>query len=120
RPQNAVAAAPSRRDQTRYDTALQSDVMLALCRDAATRPGQYRAALDLWVTPSGRVDHVDLLSSTGDPGRDKRIVTALDELASMPPPPGLSQPTTLLLLPKADSAQLCESLSPATPKAAIR
>jgi hypothetical protein len=105
---NASAAAPSPTDGGDYDAALQSTVMLALCRDAATRPGYYRAAFDLWVTSSGRIERVDLLGSTGDPVRDKHIVAAVHALGGVAPPPGLAQPTTLLILPSTGAAQSCE------------
>lgn len=112
---------PQRRDQERYEAALQNDVMLALCRDAATRPGQYRTALDLWVGSSGRIYRAELLGSTGDPVRDKRIVAVLLALASAPPPPGLARPTTLLFLPKpSDSARMCDVASPEFQRATIR
>jgi hypothetical protein len=92
-----------------YDATLQRIVMTALCRDVATRPGLYRAALDLWVASSGRVERTDLLESTGDSVRDKRIVAALDGLGVMPPPPGMTQPTTLLVLPVTGTVQSCET-----------
>ena len=110
--QSASGSAP-RKDRGRYDAALQNDVIWALCRDAATRPGQYRTALDLWVTSSGRVDRVELLSSTGNPDRDRRIAAALQAMNTAAPPPGLSQPTTLLLLPAtSDSARICNVTLP--------
>lgn len=121
RSQHLSASAPPRREQERYEAVLQNDVMSALCRDEATRPGRYRTALDLWVTASGRIDRAELLSSTGDAVRDKRIVAALHALASAPPPAGLNQPTTLLFLPKmSDPARLCEAVSPSMQRATAR
>jgi hypothetical protein len=108
--QIALIPAPPRRDQEAYDAALQNDLMAALCRDAATRPGRYRTALDLWVASSGHVDRAELLSSTGDTDRDQRIVATLRQLNLAPPPPGLALPVTLLLLSKAsNSTQMCEA-----------
>jgi len=82
-----------------HETALQRDVMRALCADTVTQPGSYRAALDLWITPTGRVDRAELLASTGDQARDDRILQRLVSLQSSPPPRDVSQPTTLIILP---------------------
>jgi TonB family protein len=103
--QTIAPSVSARRDQDRYDAVLQHDVMLALCQDEAIEPGRYRTALDLWVTPSGHVERVDLLSSTGNEERDKRIVAALHALNVAPPPPNLARPITLLFLPKAGEAR---------------
>jgi hypothetical protein len=108
-------------DQEQFEAQLQNDVMRVLCRNEATRPGHYRTALDLWVNPSGYVERAEPLSSTGDPDRDKRIVAALEALHSVPPPPGLGQPTTLLLVPKASaSVGACDALLPAVQRAGTR
>jgi TonB family protein len=98
------------KDERDYDAVLQNMVMTKLCQDAVTRPGQYRAALDLWVTSFGRVEWADLLNSTGDPVRDRRIVTALNGLRPVPPPAGLAQPTTMLVLPGPAATEACEAL----------
>jgi hypothetical protein len=106
---SASIVVPSRKDEADYNATLQNAVMVALCEDTATYPGSYRAALDLWVTSAGRIERAALLNSTGDPVRDKRIVAAVRVLNAPPPPPGLPQPTTLLVLPGAGTAQSCES-----------
>jgi hypothetical protein len=98
------------KDERDYDAVLQNMVMTRLCQDAVTRPGQYRTALDLWVTSFGRVERVDLLSSTGDPVRDQRIVAALNDLRAVLPPAGLAQPTTMLVLPGPTATQACETV----------
>lgn len=101
---------PARQNQQRYGAVLQQDVIRALCQDHVTSPGQYRMALDLWTAPSGRVDRVELLGSTGDADRDRRVLVALAALTSMQPPPGLPQPTTLLVLPKqSDHVSACDT-----------
>lgn len=109
-----------RLDQEHYEAALQNEVIFTLCRSAVTRPGQYRTAIDLWVASSGRIDNVELLSSTGDTVRDRQIVAVLLALAPPPPPPGLRQPTTLLLLPGGvvDAARICDHGARAPQRAA--
>lgn len=96
------------KDQRAYDAELQSAVIAALCRDATTRPGPYRAALDVWVSEAGRIERAELLHSTGDSLRDHLIVAALHALNAIAPPPGLVQPITLLVLPSARSTQTCD------------
>jgi hypothetical protein len=95
-------------DSGSYDAVLQSEVIAGLCRDAATRPGPYRAALDLWISESGRVERTELLHTTGNTVRDQLIVTALRALNATPPPRELAQPITLLVLPTTHSTQTCE------------
>jgi TonB family protein len=106
---SASMVVATRKDVAYYNAVLQNVVMVALCRDAATHPGSYRAALDLWVTSAGRIERATLLNSTGDPARDNRIVAALRALDAGPPPPSLAQPTTLLVLPGGEARQSCET-----------
>jgi len=82
-----------------YGAALQSAVEAALCRTSLTRPGEYRLALQVWVDGSGQLQRLRLLGSTGGEERDKAIESVLGGLRVDPPPPGLAQPLTLLLLP---------------------
>lgn len=98
-------AARQKHDREQFDAALQIDVAHALCRNTLTRPGGYRAALDVWIAPDGRVSRAELLSSTGDIARDGQIVSTLRAQISIAPPTGLVQPTTLLLMPARAGAQ---------------
>jgi hypothetical protein len=108
-----------RGNQAQFEARLQYDVIRTLCQNEATRPGAYRAALDLWVNPIGDVDHAELLSSTGNTDRDKEIVATLDSLHSASPPSGLGQPTTLLIVPRvSESVAACDM--PATQSARTR
>ena len=110
------------RETAHYEAALQDDVIHTLCRDAITRPGNYRAALDIWVTSSGRVERAELLAPTGDPDRDERILRMLRALDSAAPPPGLLRPTTLLIVPTAssDAARGCAAPVPSDIRRAAR
>lgn len=82
-----------------YGAALQMAVEAALCRTPLTRPGEYRLALQVWVDSSGELHRLRLLGSTGRAERDNAVESALSGLRVDPPPPGLAQPLTLLLLP---------------------
>ncbi len=109
---------PAKEDSERFEARLQNDVIRALCRNAATRPGDYRVAIDLWVGLSGRVERVAFLGSTGDDDRDKQIARMLEGLRSVSPPSGMAQPTTLLLVPKASASNhACDVFQPALDKA---
>lgn len=83
-----------------FASALQEALRQRLCQSALTRPGQYRAALQLWVGPLGDVQHSRLLASTGNEQRDTAIVQGLRELSiGQLPPSSLAQPVTVLVLP---------------------
>jgi hypothetical protein len=85
-----------------FASALQDALEQALCRSVLTRPGHYRAALQLWVGPLGEVQHSRLLASTGDDKRDVAIIEGLRGLSiGQVPPSSLPQPVTVLVVPDA-------------------
>jgi hypothetical protein len=91
-----------------YSAALQAAVTSALCRLRETRPGGYRVAARLWVAPSGAVTRVGFLGTTGDADRDAVLAGLLGRLViSEPPPVTLSQPTTVVILPRQENAADC-------------
>jgi hypothetical protein len=93
-----------------YSAALQSAVTSALGRLRQTRPGGYRVAARLWVGPSGAVTRVGFLGTTGDADRDAALANLLGRLVvSEPPPANLPQPTTLVVLPRAENAADCNA-----------
>jgi hypothetical protein len=82
----------------RYATLVQHSVWQALCARALTRPGEYRAALQLRIAADGRVAASRLLASTGHAARDAAIRQTLATLhIALAPPPTMAQPLTLLL-----------------------
>src|SRR5690606_1605558 len=82
----------------RYATLVQHSVWRALCARTLTRPGHYRAALQLRIDAEGRVAASRLLASTGDTARDAAIRDVLAALhIALAPPPTMAQPLTLLL-----------------------
>ena len=101
---------PVRPELQLYDARLQNDILNGLCGNSLTRPGRFRLAMDVWVASSGRLDRVELLSSTGEAERDRAIVAALTAMRLPRPPLGLEQPTTLLLSSNsAGDARACDS-----------
>ncbi|PQP04095.1 MULTISPECIES: STN domain-containing protein [Pseudomonas] len=84
-----------------YAAAIQTALERRLCRSPLTRPGSFRALLQLWIGRDGVVQHSRLVSSTGDGQRDSALVESLRNLRiERPAPSALGQPVTLLLLPQ--------------------
>jgi TonB family protein len=83
-----------------YAIVVQARLTEALCRSRQTRPGGYRAVVQMRIDDSGSVTAVRLIDSTGDAGRDAAIVRVANGLVfDSGPPPGLRQPVTILLRP---------------------
>jgi len=100
-PPGMLAASQARRVQA----ALES----SLCGSAATRPGSYRALLQVGVDTGGRVNKVRVVTSTGSGARDRAIQSALQgvPVAAAGEAAG-DEPYTILLLPQASaSTPLC-------------
>jgi hypothetical protein len=95
-----------------YAGKIQQPIEAALCRSAQTRPGTYRLALQIWIAPSGRIEKTHWLSPIGSQRGDE-VRRVLNGLALEPPPAGMPQPITLLLLPKhAADVPDCAASSP--------
>jgi hypothetical protein len=98
--QSGPPLAPVARDN-RFAGALQSGVLGALCNNPQTRPGDYRIALELWLSPAGVVQRVAFIGSTGDAARDVALVRALQGVViSAPMPAGTPQPLVLTVAPR--------------------
>ncbi len=90
-----------------YATAVQAAIEQNLCRSALTRPGSYRAVLQVWVGRDGLVQHNRLVTSTGDVRRDTALVESFRNLKiDRPTPSALRQPVTLLLLPESSGKRM--------------
>jgi TonB C terminal len=99
-----------RADYGIYFSQVQSALERALCRSDSTRPGQYRAAFQIWVGDDGSVQALHLLGSTGDETRDATITDVLTKTSIALPPRDLPQPLTVILQPKAPDSG-CAGLS---------
>lgn len=95
-----AAARNAARINNSYATALQQAIEASLCRSPLTRPGSFRALVQVWVNPQGLIEHSRLVSSTGDEQRDEALVRNLGTTrVERPAPSSLRQPVTLLLMP---------------------
>lgn len=90
-----------------YATAVQAAIERNLCRSPLTRPGSYRAVLQVWVGRDGVVQHNRLVTTTGDVRRDTALVESFRTLRiDRPTPSALRQPVTLLLLPESSGKRM--------------
>ncbi|TFY84432.1 TonB-dependent outer membrane receptor [Pseudomonas nabeulensis] len=95
-----AAARNAARLNNSYATALQQAIEASLCRSPLTRPGSYRALVQVWVNRDGLIEHSRLVSTTGDEQRDEALVRSLGATqVQRPAPSSLRQPVTLLLMP---------------------
>ncbi|NBF02237.1 TonB-dependent outer membrane receptor [Pseudomonas sp. Fl5BN2] len=99
-PLHGAGASRAARLNSSYASAVQRAVERSLCASAVTRPGSFRALLQLWIGANGVVQHSRLVSSTGDLGRDEALVQRLAQTrVERQAPNSLRQPLTLLLIP---------------------
>jgi hypothetical protein len=100
-PQNRASRNSLAAPDARFLGTLQASILNALCHRAETRPGNYRMALQLWITPSGAIQRASLLSSTGDTRRDEALTEVLhDVMIGALLPAGMGQPVTLVIVPR--------------------
>ncbi|WP_143149267.1 secretin and TonB N-terminal domain-containing protein [Hyphomicrobium sp. CS1BSMeth3] len=86
------------RPSTQFLAALQRGVLDALCRNTSTRPGDYRLAIELWISQTGAIERSALIGSTGNLARDEMLVAALrGAKIGMAPPANVPQPLVLTI-----------------------
>lgn len=75
---------------------LQKHIQLQLAKNTAVKLGDYRVNVQVWLTPTGDFQRVELLSSTGDASTDEALQNALNHMAAMRDvPANLPQPVRL-------------------------
>ncbi|MCU1737826.1 MULTISPECIES: TonB-dependent outer membrane receptor [Pseudomonas] len=90
-----------------YAQAIQVAIEQALCTLPLTRPGTYRAVLQVWIGRAGDVQYSRLVSSTGDVQRDGALVARLSGVrVRRPAPTSLHQPITLLITPNSAGSSM--------------
>lgn len=95
-----------------YAGKIQQPIEAALCRSEDAQPGTYRLAMQVWIAASGHIEKTRLLTPV-DSQRAYAVHHALNGLVLEPPPAGMPQPLTLLLLPEhAGGASVCATAQP--------
>ncbi|MCC8965146.1 TonB family protein [Bradyrhizobium sp. Pear76] len=113
-PAPATPQAPLPVPVNHYYARLQAGVRAALCADADARPGRYRIALQFWIDPAGNVERYARLGSAGSAAVDAGIDQALRRMQiDAPPPAGLAQPVTLVVVPQGPATTMACSGTPA-------
>jgi TonB family protein len=98
------AQAPANLPDGRFVSALQNGVLDLLCRNSQTWPGRYKVALELWIAPTGVIQHSVLMASTGDVALDTALLQALrGGSINAAPPANVAQPFILTIAPRAPS-----------------
>lgn len=87
--------------QSRFFAALQTAVKQVLCAEREIVPGSYRAALAIRANATGHVVEARLLGTDADGPASRRLVESIKSVSvGQPPPAGLEQPITFLILPR--------------------
>lgn len=104
----AVTPTPGQLPALANPRALQALLEQVLCKSPQTRPGTYRALIQLWLDPAGVIRRSALLASTGLAARDEALRQALSALVQQSSREGVVQPVAILLLPRTDGvAEVC-------------
>ncbi|QSI31525.1 secretin and TonB N terminus short domain protein [Variovorax sp. RKNM96] len=94
--------------QVGYAAVLQASITRVLCIAQPDAFGRYRLALQIWIDAAGLVNEARLIEGSGLAQRDALVLATLGSLQmDAPPPPGMAQPVTILLTPRADPARDC-------------
>jgi hypothetical protein len=94
----------------RFGALLQQALLQTLCKTPQTRPGNYRAVIQLWLNGQGTVERVRLIDSTGLLKRDNAILKQIKGLRlAEGTPMRLPQPLTILVLPGEGTAKACRT-----------
>jgi hypothetical protein len=103
----AVALKGADAVQSRYYGLVQAGITNAFCLSAAARWGTDRVTLSLWIDSTGSVRRFRILGS----GSSASLVQAMSEWMRQvsigePPPPGMAQPFTIVILARSSSASI--------------
>lgn len=100
-----IALKGTNASQQRYYALIQSGIKNAFCLNSETRSASYRVAVSLWIDPAGAVQRFKVLGSTGRASLDQTIGEAMRRVTiGEPPPVGMAQPFTVVILPTPASA----------------
>lgn len=97
----AQAPAPPFTDRDRLLGLAQARILEVLCGATEARPGDYRLAVQLWFDPSGAIEQVALLGTTGSARRDAVLRDVLRRVAlGEALPAKVRQPITIIIVPR--------------------
>lgn len=83
-----------------YYGRIQAGFRQTFCTDRGVRLGGYRAAVSLWISPSGVVSRAALLDSTGDTDLDAVLNRGVSRMnIGESPPAGFAQPVIMVITP---------------------
>lgn len=98
--------------RTSFGMNMQSALTRYLCAVQPDQYGRYRVVFQLWIGKDGRTNEVRLVESTGKTQRDTELLTLLRRFDTRSPPPAsMSQPITILLMPRHDPAKDCRRIA---------
>jgi hypothetical protein len=94
-----------------FFTALQVALKRALCGSPDTAPGQYRAAVAIWIGPAGNVVNARVLGADAEDEAASNLAARIAHVSvGEAPPPGIEQPVTFVILPRSpDRTSDCQS-----------
>ncbi len=77
-----------------YAGVLRTQIQRILSRNDRLRGAEFKVIVGVWVEPDGSVHRAELMESTGDAEKDKKIKLALADIPPLRevPPDGLPQP----------------------------
>lgn len=79
-----------------FSSQLQKHIQSALARNQRIKLGDYRVPVQVWLSPSGEFQRVELLASSGDPTTDEALKLAFQQLPPVRDAPAdLPQPIKL-------------------------
>lgn len=91
---------------TREAGILQAAIERALCARAATRPGSFRLAMQLWIDAAGGVAKAAALAPSENPARDDEVLSAVRGVR-VPGDFHRFSPVTILLAPNGGRNDPC-------------
>jgi hypothetical protein len=99
---------PVRSPYASYFAAVQRAALDAACEQEANSLGEYRLVFRMWIAPTGAVERLKFLDTTGNRQRDETLARALYRIRMAESlPPGLIQPITLVIVPRARRDDAC-------------
>jgi hypothetical protein len=85
---------------TPYFALIQAGLRSTFCRTPVIQTDLVELIVRLWIAPSGAVARADILSATGSDVRDRYAAAMRTLVIGEPPPQGMPQPVTLMVLPR--------------------